>query len=219
MDSVRVEKMKFTLSFPLVDAAWGKALHGDVFTAEGKEMFREDFFGDLVEAHAFDAGGGAGEAFIDDTAVKADDLEDLSSLVGLQGGDAHLGEYLEQAFANGFGIVLFELFGVQFRFEAAAEFHVADAGEREVRIDGGGAESDETGEVVDFPDVAGFHDDAYLSAIAFADEVVVDGGAGQQRGDGCVVGVDGAIREDQYLETVLHGIDGIAAEAVDPSLK
>src|SRR5262249_13358016 len=154
-------------------------------------------------------GGGAREVFIDDAAVEADDLEDLCTLVGLQGGDAHLGEDLEEAFADGFRIVLFELIGVEFGLESIAELHIPDAGHRQVGIDSGGAEADEAGEMVYFPDVTGFHDDAYLPAIAFADEVVVDGGGSEQGGDGGVVGVDGAIREDQYFETVFHGVYGI----------
>ena len=72
--------------------------------------------------------------------------------------------------------------------------------------------------MVHFPDVAGFHDDAHLAAVSFADEVVVDGGASEQGRDGCVVGVDSAVGEDQYFETVFDGVYGIAAEAVEAGL-
>src|SRR6185437_15346837 len=81
------------------------------------------------------------------------------------------------------------------------------------------AEAYQTGEMVYFPNIACFDDDADLAAVSFADEVVVDGGAGQQRGHGSVIRIDGPIREDEHFETVFHGIHGIAAEAVETCLK
>jgi hypothetical protein len=73
--------------------------------------------------------------------------------------------------------------------------------------------------MMDFPDVAGFHDDAYLAAIAFADEVVVYGGGGQQGRDRRMVGIDSPVGEDEDFEAVFDGVYGIPAEAVEACLQ
>ena len=124
----------------------------------------------------------------------------------------------KQAFADGFDIVLFQLFDVEVGLQLVGEFQIADCREGEVGVDGGSAETDEAGEMVYFPDVAGFHDDADLAAVSFADEVVVDGGAGQQRRNGCVVGVNGAVGKDQHFKTVFHGVYCVPAEPVQAGL-
>src|ERR1700743_1920147 len=99
-DGGGVEEMKFPFAFPLVDATYREAIDGDMFPAEGEEMFCEHFFCDLIEPHAFDTGGGAGEIFIHDGFVKPDDLEDLGALIGLKGGDTHFGEDFEEPFTD-----------------------------------------------------------------------------------------------------------------------
>src|SRR5580658_6517633 len=122
----RIEEMEFAFSLPLVDAAHGKAVDGDIFSAESKEVFGEHLLCDLVEAHAFDTGGGSGKIFVYDGAVEADDLEDLCALVGLKRRDAHLGKDLEEAFTDGFYIVLFQLFDVEVGPQVIGEFQIAD---------------------------------------------------------------------------------------------
>ena len=64
---------------------------------EGQRVLHLRFAGQHVEAHAFDAGGGAGEVLIDQRFVQPDGFEDLRAAIALQGGDAHLGEGLQQA--------------------------------------------------------------------------------------------------------------------------
>ena len=60
---------------------------------------------------------------------------------------------------------------------------LADGGEGDVRADGVGAEGQEHGEVDDLARFAGLDDDARGGAQPFADEVVVQAGDRQQRGD------------------------------------
>ena len=63
------------------------------------------------------------------------------------------------------------------------------------------------------PNVAGFHDDAYLSAHPFTDKVVVYCRCSQQGRDGRVLRVDGAVGKDDHFEAVFHCIYCIAAKA------
>src|SRR5580698_786022 len=92
MYGARVEEMEFSLPLPLIDPTDRKPVDGDIFSAEGEIMFCEHLSSDLVEAHAFDAGSGAGKIFVYDGAVEPDDLEGLCALIGLEGGDAHFRE-------------------------------------------------------------------------------------------------------------------------------
>ena len=59
-----------------------------------------------------DARGGAGEVGVDQLALQADRLEDLRAAVGLDRRDAHLGDRLQQAFADRLDHVLGGLDGV-----------------------------------------------------------------------------------------------------------
>ena len=86
-----------------------------------------------------------------------------------------------------------------------ARTQVLDGFHREVRVDGGGAVADEQRDVVDLADVAGLDQQAHLGALLGADEVVVDGGGEQQRGDRRVLGVGVPVGQDDEAGAVLYG--------------
>ena len=91
--------------------------------------------------------------------------------------------------------------------------------EDEVGVDGADSVADEDGEVVGFAGLAGLEDEVALGAAAGADEVVVDGGAGEEAGDGGVAGVDAAVGEDEDAGTVIDGLGGGGLEAVEGGLE
>ncbi len=183
--------------------------------AEGEVVLHLRFAGDDVEADALDAGGGAGEVLLDEAAVEADGFEDLGAAVGLERGDAHLGEDLEEALADGFLVILERLFEGDAGGEHALALEVFEGLDGEIGIDGTGAVADEEGEVHDLAGLAGLDDEGDLRAGAFADEVVVDGGEGKQRGDGRGVMVDATVRKDEKTVALLDGLGGTAAETVE----
>ena len=74
------------------------------------------------------------------------------------------------------------------------------------------------GEVVHLAGLAGLDDEAAARAQALADEVVVHGRDGQQRGDGGVVRVDRAVGEDDDLVAVEDVLLGLAAEPLQGAL-
>ena len=92
---------------------------------------------------------------------------------------------------------------------------VANRLEREVRIDRAGAVADEQAEVMRFAGLAGFDDQAGLRARAFADQVMMDGGGGEQRGDRRVIGIDAAIGKNQDRCAIGDRLAGGGAEFVD----
>ena len=70
-----------------VDGGVGGQLHG----VEGGVVALGHGGGDVRKADAAHAADGVGEVAVDDILVDAHRLEDLGALIGLDGGDAHLG--------------------------------------------------------------------------------------------------------------------------------
>ena len=69
--------------------------------------------------------------------------------------------------------------------------------------------------MVDLADVAGLDQQAHLSALLGADEVVVDGRGEQQRRDRRVLGVRVAVRQDDQPGAVLDRGVGLGADLLD----
>ncbi len=89
---------------------------------------------------------------------------------------------------------------------------VLDRLERQVRVDRPGAVAHEQRHVVHFARIAGLHQQTTPRARAFAHEMVVHAGRGQQAGNGRVGGVDAAVREDEDAVAGRHGLAGLAAQ-------
>jgi hypothetical protein len=149
--------------------------------AEGQVVQAQRFLGHFEHADAFDVGRGALEVFVDQRLVQADRFEDLRAAVGHIGRDAHLGHHLHQALADRLGVVVHRLLAGHVARHAVRHFDQGFHGQ--VRVDGFGAVAGQQGEVVGFAGRAGFHDQAGRGAQALADQVLVDGGGGQQRRD------------------------------------
>ena len=186
----------------------------EVVGGEGVGVAGERVGADLFEADAADAGGGAGEGAFDDLFGDAERFVDLAAVVGGDGGDAHFGHDFEDAGVErvevaGDGVVGAE--GVEF----AVGLECGDHLEREVGVDGVGAEADQAGDLVDVARVAGAGDDGGVEAPAVADEVVVDGGDGEEHGDGDAVGVDVLVGEDEQGVAVFDGVVDAVAECVE----
>ncbi len=175
-----------------------------------------DFAGDHVDADAADAGRRPGEVLVDEVLIQPQRLEDLSAVVALNGADAHLGDYFDDALGDGLAVLLLgHLPGAGDQAQADL---VVDGLEGEVRVDGAGAVPKQEGKVMDFARLAGFEDEARQGAGAGPDEVMVDGRDGEERRHGGFVGVVAAIREDDDVvafsdrlrRAVAEGFDGLA---------
>ena len=99
---------------PLVFAAGAQVAvrTGGPLRRVGHTVTNGDLFGQFVESDAADAGGGAGEVFVDDVLVQADGFEQLRATVAHDGGNAHLGHDLEHASGQRVGQVLHRGFSI-----------------------------------------------------------------------------------------------------------
>ena len=94
-------------------------------------------------------------------------FEDLRALVGLQGGDPHLGEDLQQAAVDRLGVFGEQLAVGQLGLDFAFVTQLAQGFQRQVGVDGGGAVAQHSGEVVGFTDIAGFNYDIGLGTQSY----------------------------------------------------
>ncbi len=86
--------------------------------------------------------------------------------------------------------------------------------ERQIRIDRIGPVADQQAVVVDLPGLARFQHQADPRPFGLADQVVVDGPAGQQGAERHAVAIDLAVREDQQRIAVVDGLFGLLADAL-----
>ena len=152
------------------------------------------FPGHDLDSDAADAGRRSGEVLVDEVLVEAEGFEDLGAVVALDGADAHLADDLDDAFGDCLAVLLLgQLRGAGDHAQADL---VVDRFEGKIRIDGAGAVAEEQGEVLDFARLAGLEDEPDSRAGARSDEVVVDGRHREKSGNGRVVGVVAAVRQD-----------------------
>ncbi len=218
-DGERVQQVMLAAHAVLIIAAHGQfgVVAGDGL--EGERVLHLRFAGQHIEPDAFDAGGGAGEVLLDQSLVQADGFEDLRAAIALQGGDAHFREGLKQAFVDGLLEIAQCLFESEAVGQIAAQGHVFQGFDGQVRVHGTGAVTDQEGEVHDLTRLAGFDNQGDLGTGFLAHQVVMDGGEGEEAGDGSVLFVEAAVGKDQQRVAGLDGQRGAAAERIEGALE
>ena len=156
---------------------------------------------------------GAGKVFCDEIRLQSDGVEDLRAAIGLVGRDAHLGHHLQEALADRLDVALDDLVVV----ERARQLllHRDDGLERQIRVDRLRAVAGQAREVMHLARLAGLDDDAYRGAQAGADQMMMHGGAGEQRRDRNPVGAGHAVGQDDDVDALAHGAFGARAELVE----
>ena len=160
---------------------------------------------------------------VDQLPLQAHGLEDLGRAVGLDRRDAHLGDRLQQPFADRFDVVLGGLLGVDDLrpavrpgpHEPLLEHQLVERLERQVGVDGARPVADQGGEVVHLARLAGLEDDPGPQAGALQRQVVVDRGHRQQRRDGGAFGAQPAVGQDDDVHALGDRLAGFAADALD----
>ena len=180
--------------------------------AERVGMAARGLFRDLGKADALDAGMRAGEILRDEIRLQADGVEDLRAAIGLVGRDAHLRHHLEQALADRLDVALDDLVVVERAGQAVLQRD--DGLEGEIRVDRFRAVAGEAGEVMHLARLAALDDDADRGAQAGADQMMMHGGAGEQRGDRNPVAADHAVGQDDDVDALAHRAFGARAELV-----
>ena len=90
----------------------------------GQPMPPEAFFADLANTDSLDPRRRPGEVPVDHVMVQADRLEDLGAAIGLDGGNPHLREDLEQPLIDRFDVLAFSGLGIQPFRQIAVPFHI-----------------------------------------------------------------------------------------------
>ena len=191
------------------------AEHGavDRRVGEGVAVAAHGLFRDLGQPYALDARVGAGEILVDEFLAQADRVEDLRAAIGLVGGDAHLGHHLQKPLVDRLDVALDDFLLVDFLRQV-----VLDRDQRlegEIGVDRFRAVAGQTREMVHLARLTGLQHHADRGAQALADEVVVHGGAGEQRRDRNAVGAGFAVGEDEDVAAVAHFVFGALAQFVD----
>ncbi|MCY1223780.1 hypothetical protein D9M72_359190 [compost metagenome] len=132
---------------------------------------------DVDEARPLDAAGDATEAEIDHFLGQADSFEQLRATVGGDGGDAHLRQDLQQALGDALAVVLEDFVQVAQHFAGADQVSQHFIGEE--RVDGGGAEAHQHGEMVRVTGGGGLDQDVAVATQALLHQAVVHGADSQ----------------------------------------
>ena len=179
--------MKFSLSFPLINATGWQAFYWNVFPGECKQMFCECFTCNFIKSHALYSRSCSRKIFIYDRIVQSDDLKYLCTLIRLQRRDSHFREYLEQSVIHSFDIIFSQIFRFKTGLQFACLLCIMYCSECQIWINRSSSESDETCIVMYFPNISGFHNNTNLSAQSFSDQVVMNSGHCKQRRDGRMI--------------------------------
>ena len=202
VDRLRREQVRLAGGAPLVQAAGGERAHVDRPLRVRGVMAQEDLLGDHVEPDPAHAGGRPSEVVVDDVLAEPERLEHLRAAVALDRGDAHLGHHLHHALGGSLDEVRAGL-GVVDAGEVALANHVVDRLEGDVRVHRAAAVADQQGEVVHLAGLAGLEHQRHARAQALADQVVVEAGHREQRGDRREVLRHPAVAEDEDVDLFL----------------
>ena len=169
---------------------------------------------DLGDAYALDPRRRPGEVAVDELLVESDSLEYLGPPVALDGRNAHLGHYLEDALVQGLDVVLFCVVATDRLDESGLVLHVGQRLVGQVRVDCGGAVSYEEGELGYVPRLARLHDQSGAGPDPFTDHVVMYAGHRQEAWDRRVTPVYTPVGQDEDGAVVRDGCRGLIAYPV-----
>ena len=147
---------------------------------------------------------GVGEELVDKLSVQAHGLEQLGALVGLQRGHTHLGGDLQHPRRQGFVIAFHSGLGQVLPYEGVGQ----------VRVHRPRAVGDQHGQLVGVPGLAALQDDGDLRPLLDVDQMLLQRGDCQQRGDGQVFRVHAPVGQDQYVRPFPAGRVALVAAAI-----
>ena len=215
-DRVRVPDVQLAVAPPLEHAADRQQVA--LGPRVGAEVALHRLGREHVEADAADPRRGAGEVLVDQLPLEPHRLEDLRAAVGLDRRDPHLRDRLQQPLADRLDDPLLGLLAIEILGQQRAVGELVERLEHQVRVDRGRAVADQRRHVVDVARLAGLDHQAGAQPRAAADEVVVDGGDGQQRRHRHPLGTDVAVGQDQDVGAVVDVAGGLGAQVVEADL-
>ena len=185
-DDFRAHQVQFPFAAPEVLGAAVQIPVGVDLLRVGDTVTHQAFGGDFQQSRTANPTGSAGKIFSGEILVQADNFEDLCTAVTLQGADTHLGEHLEQPFADRLDEVLGVLIddvslfiGLLVAIVAGQHSlgnHVLQGFEGEVRVDRRRSVADQQGEMMDLAGFSGLNNERALASLAGPDQVMMDAG-------------------------------------------
>ena len=155
---------------------------------------------DIVDGNAAHPADGVGKVFVNDLPADAHGLENLAALIGLDGGNAHLGGDLHDTRQHRLVVIVDG--GVKILFQQPVADQIADALLRQIRVDGAGAEAQKRGKIMDKPGFAAFQNQRHGGALAGANQIFGHRADGQQTGNGDMILVNVPVGQNQDVRAV-----------------
>src|SRR5205085_254508 len=231
-DRLRVPHVMLAVAPPRIDAADRQQLVGR--PRVGARVALERLGGEHLLTDTADARGGAREVPVDQLSLEADGLEDLGAAVGLDRRDAHLGDRLQERFAERLDHVLGGplerlahplggLAGARLEHTAVgrrigdrtADHELIERLQHHVRVDRARPVADQGRKVVHLTRLARLEDDPGAQARALAHEVVVYGGDRQQRRDRNPLRPQPPVAQNDDVDTPVDRLGRFATDALD----
>ena len=168
------------------------------------------------EADPLHPARGAREAALHELSPQADRLEDLGALVGLEGGDPHLGQHLQNALGDTLAVGGHHV-GVGPDVPAVGEEarspRVPQGLEREIGVDGVRAVPDQQAVLVHLARLAGLDHETDAGAAVGAHEVMVHAAGGEQRADRHALRARCPVGEHEQAVPLVDGLRGLRLDA------
>ena len=214
VDGLRIHQVELASGAVLVLAARGEAgVHDGPLGRKAALVAHPRFLGDDVDADSAHARRRPGEVLVDEVLREPDRLEDLRAVVALHGADPHLGDHLHHPLGDRLQVLLLRVGGGT---RDQALLHLIVHGlHRQVRVHRAGAVPDEQREVMHLARLPALHDQRAARPRSLADQVVVQRGHRQQRGNRRRLRVVAAIREHQQIEPFRDALGSLPAQVLE----
>ena len=218
VNGLRVEQMVLAVTAPLILTPGIKQVAVELAIGKSPVVPNLHFLGNDIQPHSFHPGSSPGEILVDESFAQANGFENLRATVALHRGDAHLRHHLDDPFVGRFDEVLHGLIVIDARQLALAD-HVVEGLESQVGIDGPRAIADQKREMVNLARLAAFQDQTGFRPGSLPNQVMIQPGDGQQRGNRRMIAIHAAIREDDNVVTGGDGVAGFAAKVIQGALQ
>mmetsp|Transcript_38156 Transcript_38156/g.88809 ORF Transcript_38156/g.88809 Transcript_38156/m.88809 type:complete len:342 (+) Transcript_38156:1921-2946(+) len=179
---------------------------------------------DSFEVSTLDAGGGSGEAAINDFISKADSFKDLCPLVTLKRTNSHFAHNLEKALTGRLAVVVEKGFIIKFHFgfglDNAIRIHLGKYFIGHIWTTSIASETKEGREIVYFLGVSRLGKDGRLGPLLGLQKMLMHGSSCQKGGQGHSVRTRHSIGEDHNLHSVpsiiipLDGFRGFVTNSI-----
>ena len=168
---------------------------------------------DVADGNAAHTADGVGKVLIHYLVAQTQRFKNLAALVGLDGGNAHLGGNLDDAGQNGFIVVVHG--GIVIFVQQTLIDQLADSLLCQIGVDGAGTVAQQGGKVVHLPGLGALQNQCQRGALFGADEVLGHRRHRQQAGDGHMVLVNVPVGQDDDVRTLFISAVYLQENAVD----